>query len=244
MGKYLKFSDKQKRLIVNLYSIENMSIPNIMKECDFEISKSTIYNILRENNVNFLRKRGFKHDIIGKTFGFLIVRKMAQTEKSTKAQSWRAICDCKCGNKNIDVHPQALIRNQTTSCGCRRDQYNKTRGKNSSLYKGYEDISGKYWGIIKDRAIRRGYNIEIDIKFVWELYLKQGKKCKLSGLPIYFANANRKVSETTASLDRIDSTKGYIKDNVQWVHKKVNIMKNKMPEDEFIRICKLIANLN
>ena len=49
---------------------------------------------------------------------------------------------------------------------------------------------------------------------------------------------------TTASLDRIDSTKGYFIENVQWVHKYVNIMKWHTANQEFIEWCKLIAANN
>ncbi len=48
--------------------------------------------------------------------------------------------------------------------------------------------------------------------------------------------------ERTASLDRIDSSKGYTKDNIQWVHKHVNLMKHKFDQKYFVDICKLIAN--
>ena len=44
----------------------------------------------------------------------------------------------------------------------------------------------------------------------------------------------------TASLDRIDSSKGYIKGNVQWVHKEFNKMKLDLLDKEFIDICKLV----
>lgn len=37
----------------------------------------------------------------------------------------------------------------------------------------------------------------------------------------------------TASLDRIDSTKGYVEENVQWVHKDVNFMKSNLTEQRF-----------
>jgi hypothetical protein len=47
--------------------------------------------------------------------------------------------------------------------------------------------------------------------------------------------------EHTASLDRIDSSKGYCEDNVQWVHKDINRMKNTFDQDYFISLCKLIA---
>ena len=44
----------------------------------------------------------------------------------------------------------------------------------------------------------------------------------------------------TASLDRIDSKKGYTIDNIQWVHKDVNKMKMDLQEEDFFRIVKEI----
>jgi hypothetical protein len=81
--------------------------------------------------------------------------------------------------------------------------------------------------------------LSLTIEQAWELYQKQEGKCALSGLPIFFPATNK--GEFTASLDRIDSSKGYIEGNVQWVHKDINIMKNKFPQDYFIKICKLVA---
>ena len=40
----------------------------------------------------------------------------------------------------------------------------------------------------------------------------------------------------------IDSSKGYIKDNVQWVHKDVNFMKQSLPQEKFIDYCRKISN--
>jgi hypothetical protein len=51
-----------------------------------------------------------------------------------------------------------------------------------------------------------------------------------------------KHGETTASLDRINSKKGYTKDNVQWVHKWINFMKQDLDEEEFITFCEAIVN--
>jgi hypothetical protein len=47
--------------------------------------------------------------------------------------------------------------------------------------------------------------------------------------------------ETVASLDRIDSEKGYIPGNVQWVHPAVNFMKHAMAQDVFIDWCCRVA---
>lgn len=42
------------------------------------------------------------------------------------------------------------------------------------------------------------------------------------------------------SLDRIDSRLGYVTGNVQFVCSVVNVMKNKLEEPEFIRMCGLV----
>lgn len=45
-----------------------------------------------------------------------------------------------------------------------------------------------------------------------------------------------------SDLDRIDSSKGYIIDNVQWVHKDVNLMKLSHSKNTFIQICNQVSN--
>ena len=51
-----------------------------------------------------------------------------------------------------------------------------------------------------------------------------------------------KVNKNTASLDRIDSSKGYVEGNVQWVHKMINMSKQQYSQEEFIDMCKAVAN--
>jgi hypothetical protein len=45
----------------------------------------------------------------------------------------------------------------------------------------------------------------------------------------------------TASLDRIDSLVGYIKGNVQWVHKDVNVSKMDFDESYFRQLCAAVT---
>ena len=44
------------------------------------------------------------------------------------------------------------------------------------------------------------------------------------------------------SIDRIDSSQGYTKGNVQWVTNQVNFMKKDLIQQDFINWCKLIYN--
>jgi hypothetical protein len=94
----------------------------------------------------------------------------------------------------------------------------------------YKGISGDNFSSIRKSARERNFEFKIDIKYLWDLYIKQDKKCALTGVDIILDVDN---SVKTASLDRIDSLKGYTKDNVQWVHINVNRMKWDYTQEEF-----------
>lgn len=111
-------------------------------------------------------------------------------------------------------------------------------------FTGYEEISGKYWAVLKQSARLRKHNFLINIKEAWDLFIKQNKKCALTNLPLSFSSSGRTTDWTsyTASLDRIDSRKDYTIDNIQWVHKDANLMKQQYTNDYFIAICNLVAS--
>mgnify|MGYP003351787189 CR=1 FL=1 len=71
------------------------------------------------------------------------------------------------------------------------------------------------------------------LEYLNDLFIEQQGKCKLSGIEI---SLPKKWNDKnyTASLDRIDSDKGYEKGNVQWVHKHINVMKNIFPQELFL----------
>jgi len=100
--------------------------------------------------------------------------------------------------------------------------------------------------VSKWRSRGKGMSFGIDFEYAKKLFEDQNEKCAISGIPIDFALGRRDHSsgETTASLDRIDSSKGYIKGNVQWVHKSINVMKNELKEDIFFEFCLAIVKYN
>lgn len=105
---------------------------------------------------------------------------------------------------------------------------------NYVLWKGHEEISGSFWSNIKRGAAKREIPFEITIEDVWQKWVSQAGRCALSGILLQFAKPCQirlGTKEITASLDRIDSTKGYVVGNVQWVHKVVNLMKQNLTED-------------
>lgn len=106
-------------------------------------------------------------------------------------------------------------------------------GKSHHLWSGYEGIPGDLWSRIKRGAEKRGMEFSITIEHAWDIFNNQNGRCALSGELIEFGGRASK-KPYTASLDRIDSSKGYIQGNIQWLHKDVNMMKNNHTSEEFL----------
>jgi hypothetical protein len=102
-------------------------------------------------------------------------------------------------------------------------------------------MSIHYWNQVLRGAERRNIAVEITKEAAYETYLKQKRLCALSGLRIDFPEQTNDSESSTASLDRIDSTKPYRPGNVQWIHKALNKMKMELADGEFIEWCYRVA---
>jgi hypothetical protein len=101
------------------------------------------------------------------------------------------------------------------------------------------------WHQVLEAARCRGFTVTIDKEYVIQLLEKQQYRCALSGVTIALASSVENYwVEKTASLDRIDSTLGYCEGNVQWVHKTVNRAKVNSSDEDFIAMCRSVANHN
>lgn len=111
-------------------------------------------------------------------------------------------------------------------------------------FKKYHDLPVALFNKIYRNARKKKVDFDITIEYVWDLFLKQNKKCKYTNVILTFPKSTKENQKNlyTASLDRIDSSKGYIEGNVQWVHKRINIMKLDMEELEFLNWCKLVSD--
>lgn len=179
-------------------------------------------------------------NLIGRRSGKLIVVEFAGRDSSNRAK-WK--CKCDCGNYKIVLARHLSGKRSTKSCGCYIKEVKYKLLMQGKSWGGYGEISGQYFNHLKYLANRRGIEFNIDIEYAWNLYLKQNCLCSLSGQEIIFTrNRRTRPKVQTSSLDRIDSNKGYIEGNVQWVHKIVNNMKQSLPDIEFIKWCKLISN--
>lgn len=152
--------------------------------------------------------------------------------------NYKWICRCDCGKEYIRNVNQ-IVSNRSKSCGCKR--YNCIENKEKLLFpvSTFEEFEPVYTKL-KCRARFSGRKFTVSAKYLWDLYLKQNKKCSLTGqlINIYRTNVTKKLNK--ASLDRIDSSLDYIEGNVQWVEVRINKMKSNMTEFEFIDRCRLV----
>lgn len=140
---------------------------------------------------------------------------------------------CSCGLEKT-VLGTHLVSNRTKSCGCLKN----VKGKGRYNWKGAGSVSGSYFNSIVRGATggkgRKPIEIDITVEYIADLLDNQKNKCKLSGLPI-------STKAGTASLDRIDSSKGYLVGNVQWLHKDINMMKRHYTEEYLCKnVCELV----
>ena len=146
-------------------------------------------------------------------------------------------CKCKCGKESL-ADAYTLTKGKSRCCKkCSLPQ----KTYNNPQWRGYEEIPQSWFSGFK-RNSKIGFNITIED--VWSKFVEQDRKCALTKRSIGWNNISTKTGcrSYTASIDRIDSKKGYTIDNIQLVHKDINIMKNAFDQEYFIQMCKAVVD--
>jgi predicted transcriptional regulator len=190
-----------------------------------QTTKPTVIYLKKKHNI----KTNFKHSN-DKTFNKVFEKGFVLLDDITTATTNKLhnfLCP-KC-NTQFSAIPSNLRRSTITSCGCVK----------LGLRKGGKYISGRRFAAIKNRYKKKHMEFTITVDYIEDLLEKQSFKCKLTGIVL---NCDGYKKSFNASLDRIDSSIGYVKGNVQWVHKDINLMKNHFNEEYFKSMCSLVVN--
>lgn len=172
-----------------------------------------------------------KFNMIGRQFEKWTVLDFSDyKEKCSRDKFW--LCRCECGTEK-PVKACYLRNGQSKQCVDCAHENQRIKGRL---------IPRMYWEHLTKNASTRGIGFDLKQEQVIELLKKQNYKCSLSGLPIEFAKteSEQKQGKTTASIDRVDSSKPYVIENIQMVHKIINFMKHTLQQDQFITMCKLV----
>ena len=94
---------------------------------------------------------------------------------------------------------------------------------------------------ILNHAAKRKQDLgfDIDLGYLIKIFNEQSGNCAISGVKMTYLAGSGRIS-TNISIDRIDSSKGYLRGNVQFVCDIVNRMKSDMTQKELLFWCQKI----
>lgn len=235
-----RFKQSEVERIVELY---NSGVSPENMEAELKIDQGRIKKLL--NNLGICRDRFEARSVESnalykdKKFGKLTVIKFLEIKDD---HTWWK-CQCDCGNF-IEVRGYVLTSESTQSCGCIK----QAKPWEQPTWQGHGEISAVKWRSFQNNAACKAYEnkrvFDITIEYAWEIFLKQERKCALTGIPLEFEIDLDTIEIGTASLDRINSDLGYICGNIQWVHKRMNSMKLELTDECFIRWCNKVSEYN
>lgn len=133
---------------------------------------------------------------------------------------------------------------------CSRTCVGKNNVKNFPSERVYDISIHSKWKIDEYTKFRYHYRnilkrdklVEVTIDDLKEVWDEQNGFCPYLKIKLTLSSYSRieKDPILSASLDRIDSTKGYVKGNIQWISRAMNYLKNNMSDENMIRVIELI----
>lgn len=112
----------------------------------------------------------------------------------------------------------------------------KVKIKNQRRYTNLT-LDEKLTQLVKTASDRKKVKCFITVEHLHDVWQKQNGLCAYTKLPL----TSEAHQLNTVSLDRIDSDKDYIVDNIQLVCVPINRMKLDMTEEQFVEFCQLVA---
>lgn len=96
-------------------------------------------------------------------------------------------------------------------------------------------------GNAKQRSKRIGWSYNLSVDFLCALWEEQRGLCAITKMPLSLEKEDSRWNSSLVSLDRIDSSKGYLQDNVWLVTSKINYAKGTQTYEEFVGMCKEVV---
>jgi len=182
-------------------------------------------------------------------YGRLLVIKHAGKDRRNK-HLW--LCQCDCGNRKVVVADN-LSSGKSKSCGCLKKEFLARKGNQYGLYEDREVALLKVqYSHLKRRNKKMGFKDVIDFE---TFAILSKSSCKYCGLE-YSKEIEDRLNESKKSkrlsdhilkcngIDRIDSKKGYTKENSVPCCKYCNCAKNTMSKEAFYEWIRRIYEYN
>lgn len=163
----------------------------------------------------------------------------ASETKRNKKKGRKVFCNNRCQAQHPD-NDAKLIKAQTSPNRHKWTSKTAPRG----IFK--DEFSNFRWYMtnVRRSSKKRKYEYDIDLNYLKNLWEIQKGICPLTGwelvLKSHTYRPNEKMTIHHASLDRIDSKKGYIKGNVRFISIMANYAKHKWGDDDLIEFCNAV----
>lgn len=147
-------------------------------------------------------------------------------------------CSLKCSKNNFDTSHLDSWRKSEKN----KNLIRQFSGSEKDEYSPFRETLKK----VRSRSKSKKRECDIDLQYLKEVWKQQNGECpylktKLV-LPLTDQSHDKSNPNLIASLDRIDSSKGYIKGNIQFISTTLNFAKNKYDESVLINLMEIISN--
>ncbi len=157
----------------------------------------------------------------------------------TKGADGRYYKDCpQCGESQSYLRKNYAEESLRLNKVCRKCSNRNTDNCHRGWHRG---IRISWFNQFKSSAEVRRIPWSLTLDDVADIMEKQSSVCALTGWGIEFPECGL-PHKAPASIDRIDNSLGYTKDNIQLVVRKVNMMKQHYTQEEFVEVCRAIAD--
>lgn len=222
----INFTEEQITDIVKQYQ-EGKSLREI--ELQYNVSRPTIQRVVKGNYPAYIGKKRARKAKDGQTKVCSKCGRELPLEAFNKGNSLygrRSFCR-ECEHKIQNSPKYRKRKREKQRVRMQNEEYAKNRYLVDALRRHSNEKSLKLSLLrsAKQRAKRKGLEFNIDIS---DIILPS--KCPLLGIPLI--TAYDKATPNSYSIDRIDSTKGYIKGNVWVISRRANTIKNNASLEE------------
>jgi hypothetical protein len=147
-------------------------------------------------------------------------------EKNSRKRDVGKLCSS-CNMKKIEKEHRHLKVKENKPTTAEHNQNNREKYKDTFTYRLHKIINQA-----KARAKNKKLDFDLTLDYILDIYPEDNLCPVFKTWMVFNSNGAGGFRETSPSIDRLDSSKGYTKDNVAIISTKANILKSNATLDD------------
>lgn len=216
-----------------------------MKKGQCLVKKCIVCGVEKRKSIDNFKKYSYKTN--GDTYHSVCRECEEKIKKQEEVKEWKGnLLKCRICGEFLPLDQFSVSKTYCISrkkhdyrcSNCKAKQQRDRINSYSEETKILKLLQSRYLGA-RERAIAKNIEFNITKKDLKDLYDKQNGLCNISKIKMTYTTFERR-KPFNISIDRIDSSKGYTKDNIQLVCMAVNQLKSDFDMDVIYKICESI----